>query len=141
MPDPGVVAPRVLVIEPDVATAERIRAELAGVADVLLAADVAGALALCERHADSVAVVVSDVALPGQAGRRERPHVVWAQVPRAARVLLTGAEDPDGNDRQTITAVSAIAGAGAVVSRPFAPGTLARAVAGAAAARPPGTAS
>ncbi len=113
--------PTVLLVEDEEAVRRlaRMVLELTGYA-VLEAADAAGALAACGRHAGPVQLVVMDVVLPGLSGpdlaarlRESRPGL---------QVLYTS-----GYAQEDLAARGVSAGA-AVLTKPFLPFDLVRAV-------------
>lgn len=113
-------------MEADPLSAFELQEELGVAYQVLIARNLHEAFACLDAHDEDIAAIVTDVLVAAKSGLFQRPKAIWDRVPNAARIVVTATEQEAS---RSMTGVSTIAQASAVVPRPWLPGDLRAAVA------------
>ncbi len=133
----------VLVVERDDMVGFDLEQELSGVYEVLFARTLGEAWSLLDERDADVCAIVSDTLLqmsaeakvgPGARAGFQRPMALWERVPGAVRIIVSG--NPEIKGGATMTGLSAITSAHAVLPSPWQPGTVREAIEQALAGNP-----
>ncbi len=133
----------VLVIERDDMVGFDLEQELSTGFEVLFARHLGQAWALLDERDADVCAIVSDMLVPmsdelktgpGARASFQRPQALWERVPTAVRVIVSASDESKGN--ASVTGMSTLTNAHAVLPRPWPPGAVQQAVADALAGNP-----
>lgn len=129
-------APRaVLVVERNDMVGFDLEQELGDAFEVLFARHLAEAWALLDQRDADVCAIVSDLLLamsadvevgPGSRAGFQRPQALWDRVPGAVRVIVSASPEIKGGG--TVSGMSTVTRAHAVLAQPWAPGTVRSAI-------------
>ena len=115
----------VLVVEADGLASFEVSEEFRGHFEVLIAANLHEAFAHIDAAEAEICAVISDVLVPSAAGVFQPPRRIWERVLGTARIILS---EERAEATQSMTGVTTLAEAHAVVHRPWLPGDLLAAV-------------